>query len=261
MAYYEYRGYKCWYEEHGRENDPVIVIIPDEGQNAVGLFAFKEVLAPAAKDNYSTYRVILMDFLGTGKSDVPRISVGSTWQDQALQLKELFYHGQYGPAVLIAVGKGGSCTAAEFLKEAPELVDRIIADEQYKEIFGELTESLGKLTYIADSAEKRSYGEWHGYAVMCMQLLEGWTEKCPYCGNMMYRGVIRGGRGLATWTLEKLSNFSMNENTGDWFYLKEVKKPESFAEKIFAIPNESWDKRAFVCRKCGKMIADVKDLI
>jgi len=260
MAYFGYRGYKCWYEEYGKEGEPRIVVIPDEGQNTVGLFAFKDVLAPGVKDGYDTYRVTIPDFLGTGKSDVPRGSVADKWYDQALQLKELFYQNSYEPAVLIALGEGGNRTAVEFLKEAPEFVDRIIADEIYEDVFDGIAGWEDKIMFIADSAPKRIYGQWYGYALMCVQLLEGWTEKCPYCGRMMYLGTVTAMRDLPAWRLEKISNFSMNENTGDWFELKENVKAKNLLDKLM-VHNDSWHKKAFVCRKCGKMIADVKYLL
>ena len=107
MAYFEYRGYKCYYEEYGKETKPRVIVVPDEGQNVTALFGFKEVLAPDTSVDYSTYRVTIVDFLGMGKSDVPRISVSDTYNDRALQLKELFYQGSYDSSVLIAVGEGG----------------------------------------------------------------------------------------------------------------------------------------------------------
>ena len=72
MAYFGYRGYKCYYEEHGKEDDPRIVIVADEEYDTSSLFGFKEVLAPVHPADYSTYRVTLMDFLGAGKSEVPK---------------------------------------------------------------------------------------------------------------------------------------------------------------------------------------------
>ena len=253
MAYFGYRGYKCYYEEHGKADNPLVVIVPDEGDCALTLFSFEEVLADSG-----LYRVVIPDFLGTGKSDQPNLTFSDQYSERAEQLRELFIQNGYERAVLIALGESGSRTVSEFLSETPDFAEKIIVEARYAELFNENENIL----VLWDNVSKRKFVSWQGYALMCLQMLKGICEKCPYCGSMMSCGNIRGYRYPATWTLEDVNTMTSPEG-GDWFELRETREKNGDLKKLLSsrLSLETNVSKAFVCRKCGKMIADVNHLI
>ena len=172
----------------------------------------------------------------------------------------MFAQAEYNQAIIIAIGKNGSEVALTFAQEMPHHVISVIVDKRYQEIADKFPELVEKIMLLADSTTERKFAAWYGYALMCINLLEGWAEKCPYCGSMMYIGVIRYVRDLPSWMLKGLSSFSALEGTGDWFFLKDD-SPEKMINKFFNYSMNTGYMNAYVCRECGKMIADIKHLI
>ena len=83
-----------------------------------------ELLLPLYTDNF---KVILIDFLGNGKSDRVEEFPVDLWQEQARQTIALLEHLQYGKVSLVGTS-GGAWVAINAALERPDLVERIVAD-------------------------------------------------------------------------------------------------------------------------------------
>ena len=73
------------------------------------------------------HRVILIDFLGHGRSDRLAQFPVDLWFNEAMQVIGLIKAGGYGPVDIIG-SSGGALAAVNAALEAPELVRRVIAD-------------------------------------------------------------------------------------------------------------------------------------
>ena len=94
----------------------------------------------------------------------------------------------------------------------------------------------------------------------CRQLLQGDETRCPYCGGIMTRGLIAGSRDLARWTIDDGIHIAGVPDEGEFYFRSH--KPKGFLENLKNLLNEENDRRtAYVCYACGKMTADIKNLI
>ena len=76
----------------------------------------------------------------------------------------------------------------------------------------------------------------------------------------MIRGLITGGRGIPIWTIDDGIPFGDIPDQGE-FYLRNH-QPKGFFGKFKEIGNEETSKKtAYVCYACGKLTADIKNLI
>ncbi|MBR4411944.1 MAG: alpha/beta hydrolase [Firmicutes bacterium] len=250
MANFTYRGYKCCYSEfRSEESSKSIILIPDDGQPG---YSVQEILSYMP----TGYRMVLVDFLGCGDSDKPSGFVSDLWTDQAMQLKELFYQTGYEHAVLIGFGEGGCRTAEAFLQEMPERVERVICTAK-SYVSGSLPKELrSKIMMVPSSMHYLGDLQGRSLGLACRQLLQGDETRCPYCGGIMMRGKIVGGRDLSRWTMDDGLYAGGYPGAGE-FYLRNL-EPKGFLERVRDPFNEDRaQKTAYVCYDCGKMVADI----
>lgn len=118
MPYFQYHGKSVFYEEFG-QGDPLIFL---HGNTASSKMF--ELLMPLYAESF---RCILIDFLGNGKSDRVEKFSPDMWYDEALQTVALMEHLQCGTVDLIGTS-GGAWAAVNAALERPDLVYSVIAD-------------------------------------------------------------------------------------------------------------------------------------
>ena len=118
MSFFTYEDKKVYYEESG-SGTPLLILH--------GNTASSGMYAEAAQRYSKDHKVILIDFLGHGQSDRLDVFPADLWFYEACQviafLREKDYKG-----VNIIGSSGGAMVAINVALEAPELVDRVIAD-------------------------------------------------------------------------------------------------------------------------------------
>ena len=118
MSYFIFDNKKIYYEEKG-EGTPLLILHGNTGSS--NMFA-------GFVDRYSSdFNVVLIDFLGHGRSD--RLSEFPTdlWFYEAQQVISFLREKDYKNVFLIG-SSGGAIVAINVALEAPELVRRVIAD-------------------------------------------------------------------------------------------------------------------------------------
>lgn len=118
MSYFTYRGKQVYYEEHG-EGVPWIFLH--------GNTASSRMFEPLLPLYQSSGKIILMDFLGNGRSEQLPAFPPDIWADQGWQVVELCRHLGYAKANLVGTS-GGAYAAIHAGLLAPELFRRIVAD-------------------------------------------------------------------------------------------------------------------------------------
>lgn len=118
MSYFKYLGKNVYYEEMGN-GSPLFLL----HGNTASSNMFYEVAGKYAEH----CRVILIDFLGHGRSDRLTQFPVDLWFDEAMQVIGLIKAGGYGPVDIIG-SSGGALAAVNAALEAPDLVRRVIAD-------------------------------------------------------------------------------------------------------------------------------------
>ena len=253
MKEFLYRGYKCCYYEYREETSKTMILIPDDGCAGYSVQYFMSYVPPE-------YKIVLVDFLGCGASEKPYGYVSDLWQDQAMQLKELFFAAGYEQAVLIGFGEGGCRTAEAFLLEMPERVEvAVFMAKSYTP--GSLSEELqSKAMTLPDSMWYGSDSSWRVLGLACRQLLQGDDTRCPYCGGIMMRGIISGGRDVPRWTIDDGLYVGGVPDEGE-FYLRNLQPKGLFGNFKNMFSNETYKKTAYVCYACRKLTADISNLL
>ncbi|MEA4832077.1 2-succinyl-6-hydroxy-2,4-cyclohexadiene-1-carboxylate synthase [bioreactor metagenome] len=118
MPYYNYNNHACWYEEHG-EGDPLLMLHGNTASSRI----FDGVYELFTKK----YRVILIDFLGHGRSDRIKSFPDDLWYDEGMQVVEFIKQKNIGKTYMIG-SSGGALAAVNAALEAPELFIKVIAD-------------------------------------------------------------------------------------------------------------------------------------
>lgn len=118
MSYFIYQSKKIYYSEQG-SGKPVVFLHGDTASSKMF-----ELLLPLYTDNF---KVILIDFLGNGKSDRVEEFPVDLWQEQARQTIALLEHLQYGKVNLVGTS-GGAWVAIDAALERPDLVEQVVAD-------------------------------------------------------------------------------------------------------------------------------------
>lgn len=118
MSYFIYQSKKIYYSEQG-SGKPVLFLHGDTASSK--MFEF---LVPLYTDHF---KVILIDFLGNGKSDRVEKFPVDLWQEEARQTIALLEHLQYGKVDIVGTS-GGAWVAVNVALERPDLVGRIVAD-------------------------------------------------------------------------------------------------------------------------------------
>ncbi|MTQ97776.1 alpha/beta fold hydrolase [Pseudoflavonifractor sp. BIOML-A6] len=118
MSYFQFEHRSVYYEETGA-GAPLLLL----HGNAASSNMFYEI----AKRYEGQRRVILIDFLGHGRSDRLAALPSDLWFYEAEQVLALLREKQYGKVDIVGTS-GGALVAVNVALEAPELVGRLIAD-------------------------------------------------------------------------------------------------------------------------------------
>ncbi|HEX2897798.1 MAG TPA: alpha/beta hydrolase [candidate division Zixibacteria bacterium] len=110
MPYYQSGDFKLYFEEHG-QGEPIIFLH--------GFTLDRRVWGPQIKFFSASYRVIVVDARGHGKSDAPKTDYGRTFRID--DLLRLFEHLNIKKAHLVGLSMGGS-TAIGFALKHQELL-------------------------------------------------------------------------------------------------------------------------------------------
>lgn len=118
MPYVKIRGKSCYYEEHG-EGIPILFLHGNTASSNM-FIGIKDLFV-------EDYKVIVLDFLGHGRSDRLDKFCEDFWYDEALQAIEFIEQMKYGKVYLIG-SSGGALVAINIALERPDLVGKVIAD-------------------------------------------------------------------------------------------------------------------------------------
>lgn len=118
MTHFNYQSKRIFYKEVG-VGKPLIMLHGDTASSV--MFEF---LLPLYQENF---RVILIDFLGNGKSDRIEKFPENLWITQAEQVIALIEHLKLQKANLIGTS-GGAWVAINTALKRPDLIDRVVAD-------------------------------------------------------------------------------------------------------------------------------------
>ena len=118
MSYFNFNNHRIYYTELGA-GAPLLLL----HGNTASSNMFTEIADRYAKD----FKVILIDFLGHGKSDRLHEFPDDLWFDEAEQVITFLREKQYTKTNLIGCS-GGALVAINVALEAPELVGKVIAD-------------------------------------------------------------------------------------------------------------------------------------
>lgn len=118
MSYFNYQFKKIYYTQMGC-GEPVLFL---HGNTASSRMF--ELLLPLYEDKF---HVILIDFLGHGKSDRLEEFSPQLWMEEAKQTIALLEYLKLGKVNLVGTS-GGAYVAINVALERPELVDKVVAD-------------------------------------------------------------------------------------------------------------------------------------
>ncbi len=118
MSYFEYQLKNIYYTEIGT-GKPLLLLHGNTASSNMFL---------SIADKYADkYKVILLDFLGHGKSDRLEHFPADLWYEEAQQVIEFLIQKDYHD-VFILGSSGGALVAINVALERPDLVKKIIAD-------------------------------------------------------------------------------------------------------------------------------------
>lgn len=118
MAYFNYQSHEIYYQEIGN-GTPLLML---HGNTASSVM-FSEIATKYTQD----YKVVLIDFLGCGKSDRVHQWAEDLWYDEAMQVICLLEEKRYQKVNIIGTS-GGALAALNIALERPDLVNKLIAD-------------------------------------------------------------------------------------------------------------------------------------
>lgn len=118
MSYLNYAEKKIFYEEFGN-GDPLLLL---HGNTVSGKF-----FAPVIPKLSEKYHVIILDFLGCGRSDRILTWAKDLWFEWSNQAQMLIKHLGYEKVNVIGCS-GGAIAAINLALENPELVNAVVAD-------------------------------------------------------------------------------------------------------------------------------------
>lgn len=162
MPYFNYNGKRCYYEEKGNADGPMLLFL--HGNTASSLMFY------GITDEFETdYRTITIDFLGHGQSDRLKRFPADFWYDEGLQVAEFLAQKGCGEAYLIG-SSGGAQAALNAALECPGQITKVIADsfegdEALPEVVQFLKEDRERSMTAEDS--RAFYEAMHG---------EGWES-------------------------------------------------------------------------------------
>lgn len=118
MSYFNYQSKRIYYTESGK-GKPVLLLHGDTASSRMF-----ELLLPLYEEQF---HVILIDYLGHGKSDRLEKFPVDLWMEEARQTIALLEHLQLGKADLIGTS-GGAWVAVNTALARPDLVGKVVAD-------------------------------------------------------------------------------------------------------------------------------------
>lgn len=118
MSYFNYQSKKVFYHEVG-QGEPLIMLHGDTASSTMF-----ELLLPLYQEHF---HVILIDFLGNGKSDRVDYFPPDLWISQAKQVIALIEHLKIKKVNLLGTS-GGAWVAVNTALERPDLINKVIAD-------------------------------------------------------------------------------------------------------------------------------------
>lgn len=118
MSYFNYQSKKIYYKESG-SGKPVVFL---HGNTASSKMF--DLILPLYEDKF---RVILMDFLGHGRSDRLEAFPADLWMEEARQTIALLEYLHLGKVSLVGTS-GGAWAAVNAALERPDLADKVVAD-------------------------------------------------------------------------------------------------------------------------------------
>lgn len=118
MSYFYYQSKKIFYKETGT-GKPLVMLHGDTASSV--MFEF---LLPLYQENF---RVILIDFLGNGKSDRVEKFPENLWITQAEQVIALIEHLKIEKVNLFGTS-GGAWVAVNTALKRPDLIEKVVAD-------------------------------------------------------------------------------------------------------------------------------------
>lgn len=152
MSYFYYQDKKIYYREVG-QGKPLIMLHGD----AVSSVMF-EMLLPLYQEQF---HVILIDFLGNGKSDRVDSLPSNLWITQADQVIALIEHLKLKKVNVLGTS-GGAWAAINTALKRPELVNKVIADSfdgrSLDDSFVE--ELLKERKFAKQDVDGREFYEW-----------------------------------------------------------------------------------------------------
>lgn len=155
MSYFRYKEKNVYYTEVG-SGKPLLLLHGNTASSNMFLS-----IAPLYADKNN---VILIDFLGHGKSDRLDIFPTDLWYDEAQQLIAFLRDKGYAGANIIG-SSGGALVAINAALEAPELIEKVIADSFEGEFpLKEVTQSLaaGREASKHNEGARAFYRAMHG---------------------------------------------------------------------------------------------------
>lgn len=118
MAYFKYKNKDVYFEEIGEGTSLILL-----HGNTASSQMFSNIIDLYKND----FKLILIDFLGHGKSDRVDIFPIDFWFDEAMQVIELLKINKYGKVNIIGTS-GGALVALNIALENSNLVNKVIAD-------------------------------------------------------------------------------------------------------------------------------------
>lgn len=118
MSYFSYHGKNVWYAEKGG-GKPLLLLH--------GNTASSNMFGGVAEQFAETHKVILLDFLGHGRSYRLDRFPTDLWYDESMQVIALLRERRYKNVDIIG-SSGGALVAINVALEAPELIGKVIAD-------------------------------------------------------------------------------------------------------------------------------------
>lgn len=155
MAYFNYNSHNIYYEEIGTGN-PLLML---HGNTA------SSVMFSGIAEKYSdNFKVILIDFLGHGKSDRLAEFPVDLWFDEAQQVIAFLKAKDYRNVNVIG-SSGGALVAINVALEAPQLLSKVVADSFEGEIPLE--------SFTVNVVEERELSKHNKNAKMFYQYMQG----------------------------------------------------------------------------------------
>ena len=155
MSYFEYEGKKIFYSEKGT-GEPLLFLH--------GNTASSQMYAQVAQEYTKEFKVILIDFLGHGRSDRLDVFPADLWFYESQQVIAFLKLKGYRNVNIIG-SSGGAITVINAALEAPGIVKRIIADSFEGETASrEFTQNLltDRAAAKADAGARGFYEYMHG---------------------------------------------------------------------------------------------------